>query len=326
MLQEGGWCLVQVAFSREVPWQALLPERQQKEGVWGRLQLCVTADQKNSLLSHIQAVLIIKKTPLETLEAREKTVTSSDLDAFPDLTPQCLSFPSSFSSQNCGQISPWAQKRQAKVREDTTHSPVWKESVCGLAPSLDLPFQVSVCPWASSGVMSLPHFKRSAGHPEGLQPQMLYCQLVTKFPLPHGLTATCPSAPSPAWWPECLQVCCPGGGLPVHVVLPVENSENLCNTLGCRDLCFARDMTTSNMLTGGEDWTSCPGRALLALLGTVWRFASSCPSMQCSSTAQADNKGALRNYNTFYQTCWLGHKLCALWITQYLQRALYCFK
>lgn len=47
--------------------------------------------------------------------------------------------------------------------------------------------QVSGCPWASSGVMSLPHFKVSAWHPEGLQLQMLCCQLVTKFPFPMAL-------------------------------------------------------------------------------------------------------------------------------------------
>lgn len=125
---------------------------------------------------------------------------------------------------------------------------------------------------------------------------------------------------SPFPWPRCnlsscsfscmmAQVCCPGDGLPVHMVLLLGSSENLCNTLGCHDLCFRRGMTTSNMLTGGEERTSCPARALLSLLGTVWRFASSCPGVQCSSTAQADNKGTLRKYNTFYQTRWLGHKL-----------------
>lgn len=195
-------------------------------------------------------------------------------------------------------------------------SQVWKESVCGLAPSLVLPFQVLGCPWTSSGVMSLPHFKLRAGHPEGLQPQMQCCQLVTKFPLPHGLAATCPPAASPAWWPGCSQVCCPGDGLPVRVVLPAGSSENLYNTIDHHDLCFARDMTTGNMLTGGEEWTSCPARVLLSLLGTVWRFASSRLGARCSSTAQADNKGALRNYNAFYQTCWFEHKLRVLWITQ----------
>ena len=35
--------------------------------------------------------------------------------------------------------------------------------------------------------MSLPHFKVSAWHPEGLQLQMLCCQLVTKFPFPMAL-------------------------------------------------------------------------------------------------------------------------------------------
>ena len=61
MLQEGCRCLTQVAFSGEVPCQALLPEREHKEGVGVSLRLCVTVDQKNGLLSHIQAVLIIKK-------------------------------------------------------------------------------------------------------------------------------------------------------------------------------------------------------------------------------------------------------------------------
>lgn len=38
----------------------------QEEGAWVSLQLCVRADQKNGLLSHIQAVLASKKIPLET--------------------------------------------------------------------------------------------------------------------------------------------------------------------------------------------------------------------------------------------------------------------
>jgi len=37
------------------------------------------------------------------------------------------------------------------------------------------------------------------------------------------------------------------------MVLPVGSPESLCNTLGCSDLCFARDMITSNMFAGGEE-------------------------------------------------------------------------